>query len=79
MSKIMYVAISQRLVNQKKLNWENIFYNFLQIFFFKIQKYLLQQKMNNFFWHLDNQHLTVHQTAQQWYIQEIKNRLCRAP
>ena len=49
MSKITYVAISQRLVNPKKINWENIFYNFLQIFFFKIQKYLLQQKMNNFF------------------------------
>ena len=78
MSKITRTAISQKQIKKKKEKKEKkkpigriYFYTSVPIFDSKFQIPIATTR-DDFFRHLDNRHLTAHQTAQRQYGQKSK-------
>ena len=61
----------QKKKKKKKASQIIYFYTSLQIFDSKFQ-IPIATKISDVFWHLDNRHLTAHQTAQRQYGQKSK-------
>ena len=73
MSKITQTAISRKRIQKKKkqLIGRIYFYTSMHIFDSKFQIPITTTTVD-FFRHLDNRHLTAHQTAQRQYGQKSK-------